>query len=132
VHPQLARRARIALHLLTDHVKNACPQIPYQTVSVLAAALLYYLEPLDVIPDFIPRAGTADDNLVLDIAWRVAAAGLQRYVDWKGLPQLDLEVELTSTRMPQSVARAGEPKRPAARRDATQKPTAHRGSTRRR
>jgi uncharacterized membrane protein YkvA (DUF1232 family) len=87
VHPQLAHRARIALHLLTDHAKNACPQIPYHTVSVLAAALLYYLEPLDVIPDFIPTAGTADDNLVLDIAWRLAAAGIQRYCDWKGIPE---------------------------------------------
>lgn len=85
VHPALAQRARVALHLLADHAHGACPQIPYQTVSMLAAALFYYLEPMDVVPDFIPRAGTADDALVLDIAWRLCSAGIQRYIDWKGL-----------------------------------------------
>jgi uncharacterized membrane protein YkvA (DUF1232 family) len=83
VHPQLAAHARIALELVTDHSRGACPQIPYQTVALLATALLYYLAPMDVIPDFIPGAGTADDALVLEIAWRLAAAGIQRYVDWK-------------------------------------------------
>jgi uncharacterized membrane protein YkvA (DUF1232 family) len=85
VHPALAQRARVALHLLADHAHGACPQIPYQTVSMLAAALFYYLEPMDVVPDFIPRAGTADDALVLEIAWRLCNAGVQRYIDWKGL-----------------------------------------------
>lgn len=81
VHPQLAERAGTALALLADHSRGACPQIPYATVSLLATALYYYLAPMDVIPDFIPRAGTADDAVVLDIAWRLAAPGVRRYLD---------------------------------------------------
>lgn len=81
VHPMLAERAGIALQLLADHCHGACPQIPYSTVSLLATALYYYLAPMDVIPDFIPRAGTADDAIVLDIAWQLAAPGIQRYLD---------------------------------------------------
>jgi uncharacterized membrane protein YkvA (DUF1232 family) len=100
IHPVLAQRARVALHLLTDHARGACPQIPYQTVSLLAAALFYYLEPMDVIPDFIPRAGTADDALVLDIAWRLSSAGVQRYVEWKGLTPSDQPAGPPTIRMP--------------------------------
>ena len=81
VHPILAERAGIALQLLADHCHGSCPQIPYSTVSLLATALYYYLAPMDVIPDFIPRAGTADDAIVLDIAWQLAAPGIQRYLD---------------------------------------------------
>jgi uncharacterized membrane protein YkvA (DUF1232 family) len=81
IHPILAERAGVALQLLADHCHGACPQIPYSTVSLLATALYYYLAPMDVIPDFIPRAGTADDAIVLDIAWRLAAPGIQRYLD---------------------------------------------------
>jgi len=84
-HPELVQQARVALRLLTDHAHGECPQIPYQTVSLLAAALLYYLAPMDVIPDFIPRIGTADDAVVLGVAWRLAAPGVQRYLDWKSL-----------------------------------------------
>ncbi len=100
VHPALAQRARVALWLLTDHDRGACPQIPYQTVTLLTTALLYYLAPMDVIPDFIPRAGTADDALVLDVAWRLAAPGIQRYVDWKGLPPGEAEPASTAIRVP--------------------------------
>ena len=84
-HPSLGERARVALALLSDHAAGACPQIPYSTIALLAAALLYYLAPMDVIPDFIPVVGTADDTIVLDIAWRLAGPGVQRYLDWKEL-----------------------------------------------
>lgn len=84
-HPTLAHHARLALELLSDHARGACPQIPYHTVSVLTAALHYYLEPFDVIPDFIPRFGKADDSHVLDLAWKLDRAGIERYVAWKGL-----------------------------------------------
>ena len=126
VHPALAQRARVALHLLADHAHGACPQIPYQTVSILAAALFYYLEPMDVVPDFIPRAGTADDALVLDIAWRLCSAGVQRYIDWKGLTPSNEPTSPEAIRMPPPKAsarsRARAPKPPAAKGHAKERP----------
>ena len=125
VHPALAQRARVALHLLADHAHGACPQIPYQTVSMLAAALFYYLEPMDVVPDFIPRAGTADDALVLDIAWRLCRAGVQRYIDWKGLTPSNEPTSPDAIRMPPPKAsgrsRERAPKPPAAKRRAKER-----------
>ena len=124
VHPALAQRARVALHLLADHAHGACPQIPYQTVSMLAAALFYYLEPMDVVPDFIPRAGTADDALVLDIAWRLCGAGVQRYIDWKGLTPSDEPTSPQAIRMPppkasaRTKARAPKPRAAKGRKPA--------------
>jgi uncharacterized membrane protein YkvA (DUF1232 family) len=118
-HPGLAYRAKVALHLLADHVRGECPQIPYQTVSLLATALLYYLAPMDVIPDFIPRVGKSDDAVVLEVAWRLAGPGVQRYLDWKGAAVDDREVSVGAIAMPASAAprarQAAKPKRPAAR-----------------
>ena len=126
VHPALAQRARVALYLLADHAHGACPQIPYQTVSMLAAALFYYLEPMDVVPDFIPRAGTADDALVLEIAWRLCGAGVQRYIDWKGLTPASGTTSPEAIRMPAPKAsarsRARAPKPRAAKGRAKERP----------
>lgn len=116
-HPDLAHRARIALHLLADHARGECPQIPYQTVSLLATALLYYLTPVDVIPDFIPHVGKSDDAVMLDIAWRLAGPGVQRYLDWKGLTLRDGALKVDAIPMPtpgiRRERRTAKPKRPA-------------------
>jgi uncharacterized membrane protein YkvA (DUF1232 family) len=89
-HELFHRRLDVALQLLRDHARRRCPQIPYHTVSLLAAALFYWLEPLDAIPDFIPGIGTSDDALVLAMAWQLGAAGLDRYCTWKDIPREDL------------------------------------------
>ena len=85
-HAGFPERVDVALTLLADHAEGESPQIPYSTVSLLAAALFYYLEPLDVIPDFIPVHGTRDDALVMSLACELGADGLARYLRWKGLP----------------------------------------------
>ena len=85
-HAGFPDRVDVALTLLADHAEGASPQIPYSTVSLLAAALFYYLEPLDVIPDFIPVHGTRDDALVMALAFELGSDGVARYLRWKGLP----------------------------------------------
>jgi uncharacterized membrane protein YkvA (DUF1232 family) len=127
-HPNLAQRARIALHLLADHARGECPQIPYQTVSLLATALFYYLTPVDVIPDFIPHVGKSDDAVMLDIAWRLAGAGVQRYLDWKGLTLHDDELNVSAIPMPAPRARSR--RRPAKPKRSAGRPRTGRGSRR--
>jgi uncharacterized membrane protein YkvA (DUF1232 family) len=77
--PHFSNRVEVALALLDDHVAGRAPQVPLVTVGVVAAALFYYLEPVDVIPDRI-RGGTADDALVLDLAWRLGREGIERWI----------------------------------------------------
>src|SRR5439155_4184234 len=80
--PAFRHDVELAVALLRDHAAGAVSHVPYRTIGLLAAALLYYLDPLDVIPDFVPGAGTADDALVLACAFREGADGVQRYRAW--------------------------------------------------
>ena len=47
--------------------------------------LLYLLDPNDVIPDCLPDIGTSDDALVLELAFEMGAAGIERYCTWKDI-----------------------------------------------
>ncbi len=85
-HPLMQRQLDLALELLGDFAAEECPQIPYHTVSLLAVAVFYLLAPVDFIPDFIPGIGLSDDALVMELAFEMATAGLERYCLWKGLP----------------------------------------------
>ncbi|HEY5684496.1 MAG TPA: YkvA family protein [Acidimicrobiia bacterium] len=44
------------------------PRVPRRTKIVLGAALAYVASPIDLVPDFIPVAGIADDVLLLAFA----------------------------------------------------------------
>ncbi len=81
--PRLQRQLDIALRMLGDHAARRCPQIPYHTVALLAAAVLYFLRPVDAVPDWLPRVGLSDDALIFELAFELGQAGVERYCAWK-------------------------------------------------
>jgi uncharacterized membrane protein YkvA (DUF1232 family) len=85
-HDLLRTQLRVAIDLLEDHVTHRSPQIPYHTISVVAAAVLYFMNPLDVIPDFIGEVGKSDDALLVELAFEMVWPGIERYCLWKGIP----------------------------------------------
>lgn len=80
-----AFRAQVddALTCLGDHAAGRCPQIPFYTIGVLAAALFYFQSPVDAVPDFLPEVGAVDDALVMAVATDLAQDGLRRYHAWR-------------------------------------------------
>jgi uncharacterized membrane protein YkvA (DUF1232 family) len=84
-HPRLHRHVELALRIVEDHAAGVCPQIPYHTVCLLAVSLLYFIDPLDVIPDWIPGVGSADDALLFELAFHLGRSGIERYCTWKGI-----------------------------------------------
>ncbi len=76
--PLLARQLDLALDCLRDHLEGDCPQIPYHTISLLTAAVTYFSDEIDLVPDFLPH-GSIDDAMVMAMACNIAAEGLHRY-----------------------------------------------------
>ena len=75
----------LALLCLKDHAAGRCPQIPYYSISLLAAGVTYLADQLDFVPDFLPRIGMIDDALVMAVAFDLGRDGLERYCVWKGI-----------------------------------------------
>jgi uncharacterized membrane protein YkvA (DUF1232 family) len=81
----LRAELELALMCLKDHAAGRCPQIPYYSISLLAAGVAYLADQLDFVPDFLPRIGMLDDALVMAVACDLSRDGLRRYCVWKGL-----------------------------------------------
>lgn len=54
-----------------------------RTLASLAAALIYVLSPVDVIPDFIPGIGLIDDAAVLALLLHSIAQDLAAFRVWE-------------------------------------------------
>ena len=57
--PQVWRTGRLALRLLRD------PRVPTAAKLLFGGTVLYMLSPIDVVPDWLPVLGQADDLVVL-------------------------------------------------------------------
>ncbi len=69
--------------LLKDFSSGRYREVPWLTVAAVAAALLYILNPFDVIPDFIPVVGQIDDALVVSVCLYLIEEDLEKYRKWK-------------------------------------------------
>jgi len=81
---QMGKQVKLLYLMLRDSLKGEfdCPWI---TLATLGAAILYFLSPIDFIPDFIPVIGYLDDVAVLGAAIQFCQIDLKRYLAWKGL-----------------------------------------------
>jgi uncharacterized membrane protein YkvA (DUF1232 family) len=73
------RQLLLAVDCLSDHLAGEIQQIPYFTICLLGAAVLYFTDELDAIPDFLPNVGELDDASVMAMAFEQAQDGLRRY-----------------------------------------------------
>ena len=71
------------MSLIKDYYQGNYRDIPYKTISAGIVGLLYTLNPIDIIPDFIPFIGHIDDALVLTFCLKLIEKDLQKYQTWK-------------------------------------------------
>lgn len=78
-----AELGKIMFAMLKDVKKGNYPNVPWFTIASIVVALLYVLNPFDLIPDFIPGVGYIDDLAVLSISMGWIETDLHKYLDWR-------------------------------------------------
>src|SRR5688572_9478213 len=74
---------QILVRLLQAWKSGSYKGVSLQTIVSILAAILYFISPLDVIPDFIPGVGYIDDAAV--IAWLISniSNDLDEFRSWE-------------------------------------------------
>ncbi len=78
-----AELAKVMFGMLQDYRKGIYKDVPWFTIASIAFSLLYVLNPMDIVPDFIPGLGYIDDFAVLTFSLRFIESDLHKYLDWK-------------------------------------------------
>jgi uncharacterized membrane protein YkvA (DUF1232 family) len=73
---------RLLLSLVRDTWQGRYPNVPWWTVSGAAFALLYVLNPLDLVPDALPLVGVLDDAAVVSACLVLLEQDLHDYKQW--------------------------------------------------
>jgi len=71
------------LRLIRAYSEGKYREVPESTLVVIIAAIIYVVNPLDVIPDALPALGFLDDATVLALAVRRSRQTLDDFVAWE-------------------------------------------------
>lgn len=82
------------LHLLLEVVKayrdGTYKIIPRKSILMIMATLIYFVNPFDLLPDFVFGLGFVDDATVLGLTFRQISNDLEKFKEWQKM-QADTE-----------------------------------------
>lgn len=73
----------IFILLVKSYLEKEYTKIPLGLILAILASLMYVLSPMDLIPDFVPILGYADDAAMIAIVYKLVHDDLQEYKDWR-------------------------------------------------
>ena len=73
----------VLLRLVRAWARKDYRAIPWKSLVTVVAGLLYFVAPLDAIPDLIPFAGFVDDAAVIAFVLRAVRADIEAFADWE-------------------------------------------------
>jgi uncharacterized membrane protein YkvA (DUF1232 family) len=71
------------LRLIRAYYRGQYRAIPVTTLLIIVAALIYLVNPLDLIPDWIPGLGLLDDAFILALVVRRTREALDAFIEWE-------------------------------------------------
>ncbi|KMQ73173.1 YkvA family protein [Marinobacter subterrani] len=74
---------KLMFSMIRDYWYGNYRSVPWKTIAAIAGALVYVMNPLDVIPDLILGFGFIDDAGVVALCLKLVESDLHRYAAWK-------------------------------------------------
>lgn len=82
---KLLKQLKLALSLIKDFKNKSYTDIPWRSITLIGTAILYFVNPFDIIPDMLPLFGFADDAVLFASIFKSIQFDLEKYAEWKGL-----------------------------------------------
>ena len=71
------------IRVIRDHQRGDYQDLPTPKLLIIIAAIIYFVSPFDVIPDWIPVLGHIDDAFVVSLALKSVRADLDTFMAWE-------------------------------------------------
>lgn len=81
----------VVIYLVKDWLTGNYTEIPNKTIIYILGAILYFLMPIDMIPDFIFKFGLLDDVAVLNFVLSSFVEDIEKYKEYRELKKQNEE-----------------------------------------
>jgi uncharacterized membrane protein YkvA (DUF1232 family) len=67
------------------YIRREYTKVPWGSIVLVVVAIIYFVSPLDLIPDWIPLAGFVDDAAVIGFVIKAIQNDLNAFLKWEDL-----------------------------------------------
>ena len=71
------------LRMLKAYINGEYRQIPWRSLLMIIGSLIYFMMPLDLIPDFIPVTGFADDIAIIFLVFNSINEDIKAFLEFE-------------------------------------------------
>ncbi|MEO8210139.1 MAG: YkvA family protein [bacterium] len=79
------KQIKLSIDLIRDFKAKRYTDIPWRSIAMIAAGILYFVNPFDMVPDMLPVFGFADDAMLFAAVFKSIQIDLEKYGTWKGI-----------------------------------------------
>lgn len=80
---EIVEKLQLLFEVLQAWYKGTYKEMPKGSIIMIIASIIYFVSPIDLIPDFIPVIGYIDDAAVIAFAIKQVTADLDKFKVWK-------------------------------------------------
>lgn len=84
------RGLKVMSRMVRAFISGRYREVPWKSIVVLVAGLLYFVTPIDMIPDFIPALGLLDDAAMVAFIFRILNEDIEAFLAWETKQKLEL------------------------------------------
>lgn len=90
---EIWNKLQLMFGLIKDWIAGNYKDVPKGSVVAIIAGLIYFVSPIDLIPDLVPLVGLTDDIVILGLIIRQISSDLDKYKEWKESNNTSFEKE---------------------------------------
>ena len=76
-------KVRTMLRMLRAYINGNYREIPWKSLLMIIGSLIYFMMPLDLIPDFIPVTGFADDISIILLVFASINEDIKAFLEYE-------------------------------------------------
>jgi len=74
---------RLFIRIINAYTSKEYTYVPWKTICLIVAGLIYFIYPVDLIPDFIPVSGLIDDIALIAWIYESIQDDIDNFIEWE-------------------------------------------------
>ncbi len=80
---RLMMKVGASIRMVKAYKQNRYTQMPWRSMVLIIGGLVYFVMPLDLIPDFLPIVGFLDDATIMIWIFSALRKDIEAFEDWE-------------------------------------------------